>query len=69
MWQAVLSKVPDAANNEKDLGSILVVETGAAGERGRDRTENKTTMWSKVHPEDRVRERTRDRCTSDVALA
>ena len=33
MWQAELSRVPDAANNEKDLGFILVVETGAAGKR------------------------------------
>lgn len=33
------------ASSEKELGSILVLEMGAAGERVGDRTENKATTW------------------------
>lgn len=43
MWQAELPTVSDAADNEKDLRSILVIETGAAGKRVKNRTENKAT--------------------------
>lgn len=41
--QAELLTVLYAAKSEKDLGTILVVEMGAAGERTRDKTESKAT--------------------------
>lgn len=45
MWQAEPSAVPNMANYESDLGYILVVQLGTAGQRAKDRTGHKATAF------------------------
>lgn len=64
-----MSTLPDAASCEKDLGSILVIEMGAEGERARGGLKIKLQQRSKVCAEAEGTERTRERRTSGVAQA